>query len=249
MERSPKVVDNTGIETVLGTVDVEVDIEGLREYLIKEAGENARVEKLDELTISFGKRSYKDVLAEQLANCYLENGFPEGKALKNARWNATVADRLHSLFTYFSPRVAGLQASENSPFLYFNTPYIVKRKGIDYMGSCWNHEIDHLVDYLGFMEPELLAENRRMWKTALWVTGGVFTLFEASLVNIAFQIEDNLAKAFILVPYTGMSLVGGLAGGILTRDLYYHYFHKHEKKTARIEKTSEANQFLKLAVR
>lgn len=249
VERGPRVIDNKGIQTNAGVIDIEVDIDGLVNFIKKSSDSEARIEKLNEFTISFGGRSYRDVLAEHFANSYIEGGFPEDKALKNARRNAALIDVIQSAFSYFQPMRAGLQASENSPFLYFDTAYIVRRKGIGYMNNCWNHEIDHLVDYLSPAKSELLDENRRMWKTALWVAGGTFVFCEASLTNSALQIEDNLGKILALVPYTGMSFMCAMATGILTKDVYYNYFHKHEKKTAQIEESSEAQQFIHLNIR
>src|SRR3972149_6440119 len=153
-QKGPIVIDNIGIPTSKGIVDVVVDQKAFREYIIKEAGipesdEPDSLDKIDQLVIAFGKRSYRDVLAEHLTKSYLRTGLTEEKALRLGRREATAVDIIGRLLQMGHPHVALFQASDEYPFLYFNLPYFLRRKeGNEEFSDSWVHELNHLSDYL-----------------------------------------------------------------------------------------------------
>jgi hypothetical protein len=259
--RGPHIIENRGIPTRLGLLDIEVDPEALRAYFIDHAKPDSDLSKLDELIVSFGAHGPKTSYGIQYAVRNYDQANIDGDLITKSMLYGKFTKWLTRLLN-FSDNAGMLRPTEKYPMLYFNTPALAKRRHFDReFRELWTHETEHLYDYLtpGGLD-ELLPDQHRMHASGMIAGLAVFLGCETkAIANIVDMVSygvpevDFIVKGGTLAIYSAMSVASGFAGGVIASTIYHDHIHKGERrayKAAAADQSEPENlDFLKLSFR
>ncbi len=245
--RGPIVIDNYDIPTKQGRFNVDVDCEAFRDYAVNSAGlsENDKqvaINRIDNLVIAFGKRSFKAVLTDLRVEEYLDEGKEPNVALRKAQKEAAGVNFVFRILKMGSPNVAMFYANDKYPMIYLGLPNLLEQNGDKSFYGSWHHELCHFLDYLNSEEKRKLMRHQKK----MYIAAGAGSLILPAILTNGYTSPLFPKLENLPLEAAGFALFG-VSGFVLGRLGYYFLLHKGERKARKPEKDqSETRELVKL---